>query len=64
MVESEELFAVFENGSSYSNCTSSLTTLIQFECDVNADWEFIEGDDVTSYFKNLTIDVENPCSVS
>ena len=67
MVEGDKLLAIYKDGSTYSNCSSSIMTTLEFYCDRLAEWAFVEGDShgvATDFFDSMFIDVENPCSVS
>jgi len=66
-INSSDLVAQWENGSSTDECLESLETNILFKCNPYAKWESDSGSeygDASSYLMNFFVNFENPCGVS
>ena len=61
---SKKLIASFDGGS-YALCQNkNIKTNITFDCYPTADWEYARNNDASGFFGSLTVDFEDPCSVS
>ena len=66
-INSSELVAQWDNGSSTVECLAALTTNILFECNAYDTWEGNPGlgyGEASSYLLNFFVNFDDPCGVS